>query len=360
MTRYKAVICVLGIGFSVARFVQAVLIGSNTAPVRFTTQQPVNNGDVIAAFAALGAGFNFVNSSVIGTYGSFFSTSGNVDLNGGTLVLTQDLILSNTSAIVHFGNIVGGGFVTQLAATNGTIPTTLLASNSFTISNLDLILANDTILNSTVLTFTGSSTVDGAGNIFTLNGTAALVAGTSSTLTLRNMTIKGVTGTNIRNTDTTGTINFENIRLVLAGTFTFAQGAFTVGQNVSFAGNTQTFVYTSTQISTILDSSTLLIDQTVTFSYAPSVALRDRLQFTNSTSTLKLNSGTLQASSVGMSLTKGVLFVDGASLLASDATTSSNAIQFGDGVSLANNCQIIMAPGASLDLVRGYVSMNNL
>lgn len=342
------------------RVIYAANIGSNTAPTRFTTQQTANNGDVFAAFAGLVAGFALASNLVTATFTSFFSVLGNIDLRGGTLVLTQDLIMSNVSAITTMGNITGNGCMLQLSATATTVPTTLLAPNSFTMTNLEMALDNDTTLNSTTLTFNGSSTIDGRGNMLTLGGTAAIVAGASSTLTLRNMVIKGVTGNNIRNANTTGTINFENVQLILSGTFTFSQGVFTVLQDVFFTGNTQTFIHTSTQISTILDSSTLFIDETVTFSYAPSVALKDRLQFTNNSSALALNSGTLQVSSAGMLLTKGELLVDGASSLVSDATTVSNAIQFGDGVSSANNCQIIMSPGASLDLVRGYVAMDNV
>lgn len=354
---YILCVCTYGLYFTVTN---AVLIGSDTTPTRFTTQQVLNNGDVIAAFAGLQAGFRLTSTAVTGTFRSFFAVSGDVDLNAGTLLLGLDLMLSNTCALVRFGNIVGAGRRLQLASSNTTIPTTLVSPNSFTLSDLNLILTNNSTLNGTTLTFTGTSAIDGGGNVLTMGASANIVVGANSTLSLRNIIIKGVTGQNIRNTANTGTISMDDVILVLSGAYTFGTGVFTVSNNVMITGNQLPFIYTSDQISTILPSSSLIVDLGMTFSYAPSVVSKTRLQFTDSTSAFVLNSGTLQASAVGMLLTKGKLLVDGASFLVSDAVATASAIQFGDGVSAANNCMVVLSPGAGLDLLRGYVAMDNL
>ena len=70
----------------------AVDIGSDTAVTRFSTQQVLDDGDRIAGFAALEAGFSLASMSTAVTFDSFFPVSGAVALSGGTLSLNLDLI----------------------------------------------------------------------------------------------------------------------------------------------------------------------------------------------------------------------------------------------------------------------------
>ncbi len=95
--------------------IQAATIGSDTAVTRFNTSQVVSNGDRIAGFAALNAGFSFNNASTLGTFDSFFHVMGPVALNFGTLILGQDLVLDSPSSIAVAGNIIGAGHTAALA-----------------------------------------------------------------------------------------------------------------------------------------------------------------------------------------------------------------------------------------------------
>src|SRR3989344_9201284 len=79
-------------------------IGSDTAVTLFTTQQIMQTGDRIAGFAGLQAGFAFAGNASFGSFDSFFSVSGNVALNYATLVLSQDLIFANATALNTLGD----------------------------------------------------------------------------------------------------------------------------------------------------------------------------------------------------------------------------------------------------------------
>jgi len=97
-------------------------IGSDTAVTRFNTQVVVNDGDRIAGFAALDGGFFFTSANVTATFDSFFQVSGPVALNGGTLVLSQDLIISNTATVDTLGNIQANFHTIDLSHTITMLP----------------------------------------------------------------------------------------------------------------------------------------------------------------------------------------------------------------------------------------------
>lgn len=87
----------------------AANIGSDTTVTRFNTQQILDNGDRVAGFAALAAGFALDDGINFATFDCFFPVEGQVDLNFGTLVLFQDLKFNNSAVFVNLGNIVGNG-----------------------------------------------------------------------------------------------------------------------------------------------------------------------------------------------------------------------------------------------------------
>ncbi len=100
----------------------AASIGSDTAVTRFNTQQTLDNGDRIAGFAGLDNGFELFNSTVTGLFDSFFSVSGNIQLNGGVLNLNQDLIFYDTADFISLGSINANNHVVQLSPSMAIIP----------------------------------------------------------------------------------------------------------------------------------------------------------------------------------------------------------------------------------------------
>jgi len=97
-------------------------IGSDSSVTRFATQQPVNDGDRIASFAALEEGFKLASSIVTGSFDSFFEVSGAIELNSGTLSLMQDLVLRDSSQVVSLGNIIGNGHTMELCSSVTYLP----------------------------------------------------------------------------------------------------------------------------------------------------------------------------------------------------------------------------------------------
>mgnify|MGYP006969554494 CR=1 FL=1 len=104
------------------QFIDAVDIGSDTAVTRFNNQVTINNGDRVAGFAALNGGFSINGSNATGTFDSFFQVSGPLAFNAGTLILNQDLCLSNVSNVGPLGDIVGNFHAFDLSETVTVIP----------------------------------------------------------------------------------------------------------------------------------------------------------------------------------------------------------------------------------------------
>jgi len=113
--------------------VRTATIGSDSACQRFAAQQILNNTDIIAGFAALDAGFKLVSYTVSATYNSFFPVSGNVALDGGTLVLHEDLYLENVNSFMSAGTINGFNHRLEISPLSTLpFPTSLLSSCGLT------------------------------------------------------------------------------------------------------------------------------------------------------------------------------------------------------------------------------------
>lgn len=100
----------------------AATIGSDSSVTNFGSQQTLNNGDRVASFAALKAGFALAGSGVTAEFDSCFRVGGVVSLNNGTLELSQDLILADVSEIRTLGNINGDFHTLELAKSTSCIP----------------------------------------------------------------------------------------------------------------------------------------------------------------------------------------------------------------------------------------------
>ena len=109
----------------------AIDIGSDSDTDFFSTQQTLNDGDRIAFGAILKAGLKLADDSTTGTFNSCFPVVGDIELNGGTLILDSDLIQHEISDIVSFGNITGNGHSITLAKSTNCIPSQINCSVEF-------------------------------------------------------------------------------------------------------------------------------------------------------------------------------------------------------------------------------------
>ena len=85
----------------------AVVKGSETIissePFFIFPSEDIDN--TIRAFAWMDAGFALEDLLTTCTFGSFFPARGTIQLNSGTLWLTRDLILHNTTTFTSLGSI---------------------------------------------------------------------------------------------------------------------------------------------------------------------------------------------------------------------------------------------------------------
>ncbi len=233
-------------------------------------------------------------------------------------------------------------------------------SGSFIFSNLNMILNNNLRINNASFLFNGMTTIEGQGNTLDLMGTTTFIIDANSSLTFKNIHLKGAGLQNISGTDVTSTLTCENMNWSLDNDFTFTQGTLSVVSNLVLEGDQKQFTFRSAGLALIEPFSTLIIDEGVTFSYDPSIADKELLQFTDNTSRLRLNGGTLHASLIGLNLFKGSLVVDNNSSITSAATTDAEAISFGDGSMSINNFNLGIDPAAILQIVSGRVLFNNI
>lgn len=232
-------------------------------------------------------------------------------------------------------------------------------SSCFTLTDLNVQLTGDVAIKDTCVVFDGRGSINGNGNSLTFDSSCLASIGRSANILFSNMTLHGLQDTQLACLDNAATITFQNMTIVLDADYTFSTGRFDIVGDVCITGAGHSFIYTSTQQSKIQESSTLTLDSGVTFSYAPANQINNAICFRDATSILKLNNATLFATSAGLSLKKGTLLIDGASVLFSQGVNASQAICFGDGISSSNNVAVHFLPAGALSC-SGFIVDNNV
>jgi WD40 repeat protein len=100
----------------------AVMIGSDAAVNRFTTQVSLNNADIVASFASLEAGFSVLGINSNAVMRTVFPVGGFLALRQATITLGTDLLTENSAIVNSLGNIIGGGYKFDLSHSITLIP----------------------------------------------------------------------------------------------------------------------------------------------------------------------------------------------------------------------------------------------
>jgi len=226
---------------------------------------------------------------------------------------------------------------------------------SVLLDSVSVVLNNDVswLMSATVQ---GECTINGNNKRITLDGDAQISVTTGAQLTLKNIELAGLSGSNISCVDNSASIIMKNCTLLLSDNIEFATGSILFDRDIVLSG-TNTFCYASDQTSTIGSNSLLYVDQNVTFSYAPSIANRDLLYLTDKTSGFYLNGCTLYSTATGMRLTRGRLFLDNNVTLSCAGTESSESICFGDGTA-DNDLDTKLLSGADVTVYGGLCYEN--
>ncbi|MBU4270231.1 hypothetical protein KKE07_05160, partial [Candidatus Dependentiae bacterium] len=278
----------------------------------------------------------------------------NITLNGGRCILEKDTDFGQGVQFSTTGTVQLGSSNLEL----GTLDTNCSCTIYFD-SNQGAVDLNSMITLSGMWTFSGNCTLNGNGNILWLKPSAQINVERGSILRLLNLRIKDLSGSNIKCLDNAGTIIFMDSKTMLSGDYIFDTGKF--GVNIDFeVYGTDKFIYSSPEISDIYMCSNLKFMPGTTFSYEPPIADKELIRFGGSKSKLCLNDATLHTTTTGLKLTVGMLELSGNSKIVSDATCDSEAIEFGDGINIANNFSIEPLSSAILDLSSGHFINNNV
>lgn len=339
----------------------ATIIGSDfntqAAQPHFTFQQGQSNNR-LANYAWTPNGFSLADAFTSAIFDSTFPVSGLIQLNGGTLILNRDLIFNNTTTLKSLGTIIGQGHILSLPQNVASLP-----SSTRTFQDTKIYLNNNLALSSSI-TFTGSCFIEGNGHQLILGSNAELKVGNNSTLVLHNVILNRIRGTNVRCLNDTALLILDNSSWIQSDDTTFLVGALQFRNNVIMAGNSR-FSYQTLKTSLVTSQANLLLDHGFTFSYDPvRLASKTLLQFSDSSSSLVLNSATIHANAVGLNLTRGSLIIKGSSTLASEIKTIGSSvidqgITLGDGLSAISDCSTIITPGARLNISQGSLNYNN-
>ncbi|KKP35326.1 MAG: hypothetical protein UR26_C0006G0010 [candidate division TM6 bacterium GW2011_GWF2_32_72] len=324
--------------------IRSLTIGSDVGVSREIQINFPTNANSILSFASMGNGFIFADVATSCNFSSFFPVGGTVNLKGGSLTLLTDFIFEKNGTMSFMGNIIGNGHILDLSTSQTYLvgDVNAVGIQVYQWSNINTFLNSDISLQSAIL-FAGNSLLDGGGHCIDLQNEGAIAVGTNSTLTLKNIKIKNLNNLNNRIicAASTSIIKFQDVDLVFSDSLDFSVGKFTVDNDLKLTGSGK-FIYSTNQISTINSYSSLILDSNVTFSYAPVSNSRDLLDFTDKTSILELNGGTLHSTTTGLRLTKGTLLVSNNSNLFAEGEVETESISLGNGTE-AGNLRVIGA-----------------
>lgn len=334
-------------------YVNPLTVGSNTAFSRqpFITFPAADANNNLRGFASFEKGFALADQTTTTTYDSFFPLSGAIFLNGGGLILNQDLTTTNSFVMATGGCVVGNGhsFECEKQSTNFFFP----AQNSpttatFKFIDTTLVLNNDIVFTRPIL-FQGVCRVNGRGFAVTFGSRSSLIVQPDTVLIIENTILNGLQDGKFSFRNDGSFIELcENV-INLDANFTFTQGSILFAQDVSITG-TGKFIYAAKLSSSIDSLSTLFIDNGMTFSYNPRVANKGLLFMTDATSGLYLNGCTLHSTRTGIQLSNGILFFD------NKVTLSSEAKNSGEALALKSDLNVQVLSGANVQ-VSGLVKI---
>jgi len=206
------------------------------------------------------------------------------------------------------------------------------AGQRFLFNNIVISFNGDTVIKK-VWKFTGISRICGKGNTLTLDNTGFLEIGSGSHLIIEDVFIRGVQDFNIQCLADNSLVTLRNCELILSSDYTFSQGSLIFEHDVILSGS-YSFNYATNTTSTIKTASRLVIDEGLTFSYAPIIAKQNLLYMTDETSILHMDGSTLHSTRTGMHIAGGSLVIDNKVTFSSEAKNSGEALVFDENLNI--------------------------
>jgi len=291
------------------------------------------------------------NSSV--TFALTRRLNNNITLNNGTLYLNENLDFVSNTKITGSGTIRCNGRSLRFGSKD------LDWEDPICFECGGDIVFNSNFSLSNTWTFSKTSNIlCGNGNVLTLQDNGRIVVERGSSLELKDLIVKNVSGNKIRCLDDNGKIIFAGSELVLDDDYTFDTGSFEVLGDLIVSGS-KTFLYDSSKTSTIKSNSELKIRDYVKFSLGRKTAQTsvEPLEFEDRTARLKFSNCTINVNSNGLGFKKGEIICCGEVILDFDSTSSVNGLHIGDGT--AENDAVLSFNGASdVRFLNGHIVYN--
>lgn len=297
-------------------------------------------------------GFGLEDATTDCTFDDIYPISGVVNMRGGALYLTQDLIFNNETDLQGCGSIYGNGHKIDLCSSIQQLP-----SDTTLFDNLNLYLYDDVQLTSSI-TIQGNCTIKGNSHTVYL-GVGGFSVASGATLNLCNLVVANISD-NMTCVDDTAKIVLDKVVGSFDGDMTFSTGSFEIYNYVEFRGQ-HTFAYESSQAIMLNHDSIWYINSNITFKIGrQSPGGDDPIIFEDRTSILRFGESQLYATDYGIQLTRGrIEFSDDVTIDAA-LTGSSDGIILGDGIDSNNDMEVYCGPGCDLNFRSGWFTYNNV
>jgi len=329
--------------------------GSETAvSVESAYQFPAaDSNNTMLGFAWFKNGFSLEDNTTTCTFDSVYPVSGNINLNGGTLYLAQDLIFKNKTTLLGLGTIVGGDHVCEFCSSIKTLPT-----GQTIFQDLEISLTADLVITDTIV-LRGDCKIFGDKYDIVLGQNGYIFVDVDSSLHLADITLEGVAADNVFMQDDTSEIILENVIWKQEDDYTFDKGCITFLNENIFMGKYD-FVYDSICTSTIESHSKWRVTNGMTLQIGrkDSTDGPEPIYFEDDTSVLRLDDCTFLITGFGISLTRGSMEVESNVGVEVIGTTTNTGLVWGSGIE-GEDFYVYLNSGASLDLKSGQMIYNN-
>lgn len=279
----------------------------------------------------------------------------NPSLNGGTLTLDKNLVLASDIVINGPGTIITNNNFVKVSAKASTMwnsPLTWVGTSGGIELNSNMMLSN-------VWTCSGIVIINGQGNALDLDETGRILVAPNSKLILQNIALKDATN-NIQCSSNNAVIELNNVHWILDDVYTFTMGSFNVLNTVSFSGS-GTFIYGSSQTSTVRENSSLEFKNNATLSIAKDFTTeREPFYYSNASSQLILDNCNLLVRYPGLNLTRGTVFINRNISIDMNSTSTDTGMVLGDGANIDNDVTVYYSPSAITTFNTGHLTYNNV
>ncbi|MBU4270207.1 hypothetical protein KKE07_05040, partial [Candidatus Dependentiae bacterium] len=316
------------------------------------------DSNIIRGTGDLYGGLTLLDSNSTISWG-LIGLAPNITLNGGLVDLVKDLTFNSSGAqFLTTGTINLNSYSVIFPSISDYVIT---STTMFSGDSGKIVLKKDLVLTST-WNINGSVTIDGNGNYLHIDKGHINVL-QDSNLEFKNIVIAGLKDRNISCADDSASITLKDCMVGLFDDFYFSKGSIFFGGDTIIGtpipGANYTFYYDSAGTSTIFNGVTVEIHdgQRLSIGRKNGNSNIQPLEFMGDCSELFLNSSSLNITSSGLTLTKGLIVTNAQTHFTIENAKPDYGLIIGDGVD--GNDFRIKVEGNGLNIDSGTLVYNN-